>query len=69
MSYAMTNDLHDYDPADALDTPEAIEDFLADARQTGDSAYIAQAQAVAARARTRLDFRARENQEADQECF
>lgn len=58
----MTDDLHDYDPADALDTPEAIEDFLADAKQTGDSTYIAQAQAVAARARERIDFRARENQ-------
>lgn len=56
----MTDDLHDYDPAEALDTPEDIEDFLADAVQTGDSAYIAQAKAVADRARDRLDFRARE---------
>lgn len=41
---------HDYDPADALNTPEAIAYFLEDAMRTGDPAYIADAMGVAARA-------------------
>lgn len=51
----MTDQLHPYDPADSLTTTEAIAAFLADAEQTGDAAYIAQAQAVAERARVRID--------------
>lgn len=51
----MTDQLHPYDPADSLTTTEAITAFLADAEQTGDAAYIAQAQAVAERARAHLD--------------
>lgn len=50
----MTDQLFPYDPADSLTTAEAIADFLTDAEQTEDAAYIAQAQAVAERARDRL---------------
>lgn len=41
----------DYDPADALDSPEAIEHFMADALETGDADYIAKALGVVARAK------------------
>jgi probable addiction module antidote protein len=41
----------DYDPAAALDSAEAIEIFMADAFETGDSAYIAKALGVVARAK------------------
>ncbi len=51
----MTDKLYPYDPADSLTTTEAIVVFLADAEQTGKAAYIAQAQAVAERARARID--------------
>jgi len=47
----MTEKLTTYDPACALVNEEEIEFFLADALETGDSAYIAQALGVIARAR------------------
>lgn len=47
----MTEPLYNYDPASALDGPEAIAVFMADALETGDAAYIAKALGVAARAR------------------
>ena len=47
----MTKQLYDYDPATALDSKEAIAVFMADAFETGDSAYIAKALGVVARAR------------------
>lgn len=47
----MTEILYDYDPAQVLDGPEAIAIFLADALDTGDSAYIAKAMGVVARAK------------------
>lgn len=50
----MSEPLHDYDPAEALDSAEAIEVFMADALETGDSAYVARAMAVAEQARLRL---------------
>lgn len=50
----MPGRLYDYDPAEALDSAEAIAVFLDDAQATGDPAHIAQAEAVAARARQRL---------------
>jgi len=50
----MSELLHDYDPAEALDSAEAIEVFMADALETGDSAYVARAMAVAEQARLRL---------------
>ena len=43
--------LYDYDPATALDSPEAIEVFMADAFETGDASYIAKALGVVARAK------------------
>ncbi|HYF98416.1 MAG TPA: addiction module antidote protein [Coxiellaceae bacterium] len=43
--------LYGYDPADALDTPEAAALFIADAFETGDPAYIANALGVIARAK------------------
>ncbi|QMV52571.1 putative addiction module antidote protein [Ewingella americana] len=48
---AMTEKLTTYDPACALVNEEEIEFFLADALETGDSAYIAQALGVIARAK------------------
>lgn len=47
----MAEQLHDYDPADALTSDEAIELFLADAFETGDAHYIAKAIGVVARAK------------------
>ncbi|CAI8982105.1 addiction module antidote protein [Pseudomonas zeae] len=47
----MTELIYDYDPAQALDGPEAIAVFLADALDTGDAAYIAKAMGVVARAK------------------
>lgn len=39
----MTEPIHDYDPAQALEGREAIAVFFADAMETGDAAYIAKA--------------------------
>ena len=47
----MTEPLYDYDPAAALDSPESIAIFMADAFETGDAAYIAKALGVVARAK------------------
>lgn len=47
----MTEQLHNYDPADALDSPEAIEAFMADAFESADANYIAKALGVVARAK------------------
>ena len=46
----MTEPLYDYDPAAALDSPEAVEVFITDAFETGDASYIAKALGVVARA-------------------
>jgi len=43
--------LHDFDPAMSLDSPEGIAVFMTDAFETGDPAYIAKALGVVARAR------------------
>ena len=40
-----------YDPAEALDSPEAIDIFLIDAFETGDPGYISKALGVVARAK------------------
>lgn len=50
----MNEPRHDYDPAEALGSAEAIEVLMADALETGDAAYIARAMAVAEQARLRL---------------
>jgi probable addiction module antidote protein len=47
----MSDKIYDYDPAAALESEEAIAVFLADALETGDSAYIAKAMGVVARAK------------------
>lgn len=46
----MTEILTDYDPAEDLDTPEAISVFVNEAFSTGDAAYIAHVLGVVARA-------------------
>jgi probable addiction module antidote protein len=45
----MAAKLPPYDPAEDLDTPEAIEFFLNDAFETGDPAYISNALGVVVR--------------------
>ncbi|SMD19579.1 addiction module antidote protein [Rhizobium sp. RU36D] len=47
----MTDMITDYDPAEDLDTPEAISVFVNEALQTDDAAYIAHALGVVARAK------------------
>ncbi len=47
----MAERLTTYDPAEALDSPEAIEVFLNDAFETGDPSYISKALGVVARAK------------------
>lgn len=49
----MTEPIYDYDPAQALESPEAIAEFIADALDTGDAAYIEKAMAVVTRAEGR----------------
>jgi probable addiction module antidote protein len=47
----MSEKIYDYDPAAALDGPEAIAIFMADAFETGNAEYIAKAMGVVARAK------------------
>ena len=47
----MTDTLSTYDPASALDSPEAIEIFVSDAFDTGNAEHIAKALGVVARAK------------------
>lgn len=47
----MTEQISDYDPANALDGPEAMAMFIADALHTGDAAYVTSAMGVLARAK------------------
>jgi probable addiction module antidote protein len=47
----MSEPLYRYDPAAALESPEAIAIFMADALETGDCAHIASALGVVARAK------------------
>lgn len=47
----MDNRLMDFDPAELLDSDEAVATFMADAFESGDAGYIAQALGVVARAR------------------
>ncbi|QQE91077.1 hypothetical protein GKQ51_22970 (plasmid) [Azotobacter chroococcum] len=47
----MTEKLFEYDPAEALVSPGAVEIFIAAALETGDADYIAKAMKVVARAR------------------
>lgn len=50
----MSEPLHDYDPAEALDCAEAIELFMTDALETGDVSFVAKADEVAKRAIQRI---------------
>jgi len=52
----MSERIYDYDPAAALESEEAISVFLADALETGDSAYVAKALGVVARAKGMSDL-------------
>ncbi|SHM03730.1 addiction module antidote protein [Vreelandella subglaciescola] len=52
----MSDKIYDYDPAAALESDEAMAVFLADALETGDSAYIAKAMGVVARAKGMADL-------------
>ncbi|HCM0851110.1 TPA: hypothetical protein N2786_003716 [Vibrio parahaemolyticus] len=47
--------LSKFDPAEYLDSPEAIEAYINEAAKTGDPAFIANALNVAARARAMND--------------
>ena len=49
----MTEKIYNYDPAEALDSQEAIVIFMADAFETGDAAYISKALGIVARAKTK----------------
>ena len=65
----MTEPILDYDPADSLVDTDTINIFLADANDTGDAAYIAEAMAVVARAKMHIEAleilqRVRQGQEA-----
>ncbi|WP_300719397.1 hypothetical protein [Pseudomonas sp.] len=51
----MTEPILDYDPADSLVDTDTINIFLADANDTGDAAYIAEAMAVVARAKIHIE--------------
>eukprot|EP01035_Chromulina_nebulosa_P064083 gene64083-87642_t len=51
LEISMTEILTDYDPAEDLDTPEAISAFVNEALKTDDAAYIAHALGVVARAK------------------
>lgn len=51
----MTEPIYYYDPADSLVDSEAVAVFLADAHDTGDAAFIAEAMAVVERAKFRID--------------
>jgi probable addiction module antidote protein len=47
----LTETFHDFDPAELLDSDEAIEVFLTEAMETGDAKFIASALGVVARAK------------------
>ena len=47
----MTEELIPYDAADALQSPEAIDEFMADAFESGNAGYIAHALGIVARAK------------------
>ncbi len=47
----MKKQIYDYDPAAALDSPEAVVLFMSDAFETADAPYIAKALGVVARAK------------------
>lgn len=52
----MPEKIYNYDPAEALDSQEAIVVFMADAFETGDATYIAKALGIVARAKGMSDI-------------
>lgn len=52
----MSEPIYGFDPAQALTGPEAVAVFIADALDTGDAAYIAEAMRVVARAKVMTDL-------------
>ena len=52
----MAEKIYNYDPAEALNSQEAIAIFMADAFETGDAAYIAKALGIVARAKGMADI-------------
>ncbi len=52
----MAEKIYNYDPAEALDSQEAIVVFMADAFETGDATYIAKALGIVARAKGMADI-------------
>jgi probable addiction module antidote protein len=52
----MPEKLHAYDPADALKSDAAIDEFMKDAFESGDAGYIAHALGIVARARGMSDI-------------
>lgn len=52
----MAEQLSTYDPADALDSEEAIAVFMVDAFETGDAAYAVKALGVVARAKRMMQI-------------
>jgi probable addiction module antidote protein len=61
----MTEKLYTYDPAEALDTPEAVAVFIADAMETGDAEFIAKALAVADKAKQPVRAAGKESRPAE----
>jgi probable addiction module antidote protein len=55
----MAEKFYPFDPADYLDSQEAIEVFMADAFETGDAPHIAAAMSVVARAQGMNDLAAK----------
>lgn len=55
----MTEIFSPFDPADALDSDEAIQVFMCDAFETGDAAHIATALGVVARAKGMAELAAK----------
>jgi DNA-binding phage protein len=51
----MTEKITVFDPVDYLDSWEMVEAFLADAHETGDAAWIAEAMAIVERTKIRTD--------------
>lgn len=47
----MTEVFTEFDPAQYLNTPEALAQFMSDALETGDADYVAKAEGIVARAK------------------
>ncbi|MGY4495842.1 putative addiction module antidote protein [Pseudomonas sp. TE3610] len=61
----MTETFTDYDPATYLTSPATIAEFMSDALETGDSAYVAKALGVVARAKGMTELADRQGYHAN----